>query len=411
MQTTSKRTVTSYAGGASAATSQPPISSPQPTLDRITAFLLWCFIFSVPFERVWMPSGIGTVSRLLGLILLPVAVTALLVRGWLKRLLFVHWCMIAFVGWSALSFFWTVSTELTGQRIVTDVQLLASVLLIWQFWGVTDGDQLIKAYVYGTVISCLATLVNFANGEIVSWDRYAAEGFDPNDLSLMLAISIPLSYSLFLRSRRFGALVWLLHIGLVVVTCLLTASRMGAIVMVVALLVLPLSAAKLRGWRLATLALAIGVGVTVCVAVVPLSSWERVSSTIPEVQGGTLNDRTEIWTRGLELFRGDPLVGVGAGAFPEAVNQLPGNPLRALGYVAHNTFISVLSELGVIGSLLFMLILLSLSRLIITMKTPGRAIWLTAATMWTVGVCTLTWEHQKPTWILFALIIQAWRAG
>jgi hypothetical protein len=28
--------------------------------------------------------------------------------------------------------------------------------------------------------------------------------------------------------------------------------------------------------------------------------------------------------------------------------------------------------------------------------------------VWAVGVSTLTWEHRKPTWLIFGLIVAAW---
>jgi hypothetical protein len=37
-----------------------------------------------------------------------------------------------------------------------------------------------------------------------------------------------------------------------------------------------------------------------------------------------------------------------------------------------------------------------------------RALWLTSLLVWVVGVSTLTWEHRKPTWLLFALIMAGW---
>jgi hypothetical protein len=38
------------------------------------------------------------------------------------------------------------------------------------------------------------------------------------------------------------------------------------------------------------------------------------------------------------------------------------------------------------------------------MPSLERAVWLSVMLTWTLGVMTLTWEHRKPTWVIFSLI-------
>jgi hypothetical protein len=43
------------------------------------------------------------------------------------------------------------------------------------------------------------------------------------------------------------------------------------------------------------------------------------------------------------------------------------------------------------------------------MKSLARKTWFVTLAVWAVGASTLTWEHRKPTWMIFALILQTSR--
>ena len=104
-----------------------------------------------------------------------------------------------------------------------------------------------------------------------------------------------------------------------------------------------------------------------------------------------------------------PLIGVGAGAYPEAVRPRLGTPAMAgHQYVAHNTYLSVLVESGLIGFGLFALRSWSLAAFVWMMPSTERALWSVMLLVCGVGVTTLTWEHRKPVWFMAALIMTDW---
>jgi len=82
-----------------------------------------------------------------------------------------------------------------------------------------------------------------------------------------------------------------------------------------------------------------------------------------------------------------------------------GGPVVEL--VAHNTFISVLVEQGVIGLALFLGILLVLILSACHFPVLDRAFWLSVLLTWGIGVCSLTWEDRKPSWFLFGVLVAA----
>jgi O-antigen ligase len=164
-------------------------------------------------------------------------------------------------------------------------------------------------------------------------------------------------------------------------------------------------------WTIRVLPLSTRVGIAVmiivtvaaAVALVPAASWKRLGSAAEEVSQGTLNSRTVLWKAGLDEFRNMPFGGIGAGAYPEASAKVIGRPW-AFVPVAHNSFISVLVETGIIGIAIFLFMLSLLVRSALAMPGITRSFWLTLLAVWTIGVCSLTWEYRKPTWLLFALL-------
>jgi len=91
---------------------------------------------------------------------------------------------------------------------------------------------------------------------------------------------------------------------------------------------------------------------------------------------------------------------VGAGGFPVAIER---NVVTA--WVAHNTFLSIIVELGVVGFGIFACLLLMLIYAAIRLPVLGRSLWLVMLLTWALGASGMTWENTKPTWLIFGLLV------
>jgi len=216
---------------------------------------------------------------------------------------------------------------------------------------------------------------------------------------LMLAVSIPLC--LYLVVRRKGSLArvlcWL-QLVLCLTTILLSGSRGAMLAAMVALVMFPLTVFRLPRWQqlLAGVACA---GVIVSSAfLVPPETWRRFLKLGSEISEGTMTHRTQIWAASMEVFRDHAFVGVGSGAHEVAVMPIISRPL-----VAHNTFLSVLVELGVAGELLLLGLLATAFYSALRMRGLERILWILTLAVWCIGANGGTWEYRKATWFLWSL--------
>ena len=379
-------------------------------VGRIAWVLLWVFVFCIPWEKTIVVPGIGTGARLLGLIAFAFGAIAAIRRKSLHPPNAALLLAAAFVVWASLTFIWSMDREATALRIGTFAQLLGMIWLIWDLCrGPARQIWLMQAYVFGSLVGAASTFLRYAEREQTYWRRYAAAGFDPNDFGLVMALSIPLASYLALRTK--GPMRWFYRaaIAVAIATVFLTASRMA---LIATFLTFAFSAVTLRGAdkeHKIAIATLFGLLVLGLAGLAPSASRERLATIPQSMTQGTLHNRTVIWKAGLRVFKDHYVLGVGSGAYPAAVRPSLGTPgVPGHQYVAHNTFLSVLVECGPIGFGLFALLLGTLFLFVWSMPFPERALWWVMMLVWAAGVSTLTWEHNKPTWMIFALIMTGW---
>jgi O-antigen ligase len=317
--------------------------------------------------------------------------------------------LTAFVAWSALTLFWSVDQDAVFNRVITDVQLLA---LVWFGWQVVRSEDALRAMLGGFVAGCALivalTWQAFLSGnafEDVVFEggtRYAAEGFDPNDMAVTLALGIPMAAYLAVAGRRRWHWLMLLYQPLAAIAIALSGSRGGTLAAAAAVVcTIVWLARRSRSGLTLTLGL-VGVGIVVVGWSVPWDTWSRLL-TIREELGGSLSDRDVIWRAAVTLLATHPLTGVGAGAFPRAAFSAL-TPWRnpPLPYV-HNTPLSVAVELGAIGLLLFLGVFALVVRGVARGAPNHRPLVTSLVLTWGIGCASLTWEARKGTWFIFLL--------
>ena len=382
---------------------QPVLARRRSGLDRVAWASLYAFVFSIPWEDAFPVLGGLEISRWLGLLSFGLTFIRMLRMGRLRKLSSLHSWMLVFAAWSAFSIVWSIAPKNTAERAGTYVQLIGMAWAIWELAAdYPRVRRLTQAYVLGSIVSSVMTTQSAISNRYNSLYRYTAGGFNQNDLGILLALSIPMSLYLISRDKgRIRYLYWI-QLPLCITALLLTGSRAAVLTLGVGLIGSLFLVASWPGRQRIFIAIAAVIMAAVLAYAVPGPTWERVFSIGEEVVDGDMTHRTTIWAGGMEVFRNHPFVGVGSGAFAPAVANLIDN-----WYVAHNTFISVLVELGIVGELILATWLAAM--LFCAMRLPrlDRCLWLTLILAWAVGVSSGTWEYHKATWFLFGALA-AW---
>ncbi len=379
-------------------------------LGKFAFASLWLLVFAMPWEDAITISGFGTSVRLIGMITVGFGVMAIIERGKVRRPAPGHIVMALFVLLAVLSYLWSLFPEGTLVQAFSYVQLFAMVWLIWELAPrVREQMRLMQAYVLGTFVPGIDTLCLFFSHQESVYQRFAGARLDANDLGLIMALSIPMSYYLLIENKRWTAWIYRVHLILAGTTILLTASRGATLATLVALAIVPLTQARLTGRQRIALLLTVSLLVYGALLFVPSSSWERLSTLPTEVTQGTLTGRTIIWRAGWEIFRSHPFLGIGANAFRLIVSRVLAEPIRLderdPAPPAHNTFLSVLVEQGVVGFAVYCALLGVLALSLRALPPFQQRLWIVSLAVWVVGVSSLTWEMRKPTWFFFGLLM------
>ena len=380
------------------------VKSPDSFLERAAWALLCLLVFSLPMEKGIQFAHLGTISRVLGQAAFLVGAAAVVRRRNLRKPNAALPLAAVFVLWGGLSWGWSVARPETLTRFITMAQLVGMAWLIWELCRTGAAQiRLIQAFVAGAAVSSAWTIMRAALNRQTNYRRYATTGFDPNDLGITLAIA--LTFALYLSTRVRGLAVWVVRLATVpiVAAILLTASRAALVAALMNFVFVVLAWRHTTvSQRLSSLTLLLLL-IAGTVRLAPAATRARLATLPNEATEGTLHDRTRIWKAGLRLFKQHPVLGIGLGAYPKAAY-----PVLRIHYNAHNTFLSVLVETGMIGFVLWGLLLATLIWFAGLLAASERAMWFTALAVWGVAVLTVTWEHRKPTWLIFALIMTAW---
>lgn len=374
-------------------------SSGDSPFATVALWLLCLFVFSVPLENSIVIPGFGTIGRVIGLIAFLAGVIAVVESGKFRTPILPHLMMVLFVVWVSLSYLWTISSEETVEELVSYVQLIAMVLLIWAEAPKPEQQKkLMRAYIIGAGVLAVATILQ-NQGSAVGV-RQGAFHMNPNDIGLRIVLSVPMALYLSAvdENQIWG---WFYRAQVIAAACgmFFTASRGAFVAFIAAMLMIPLT---LKAWsfkqKLATVVLVV-IGSLVAIRMVPQKAWTRLGSTESEITEGTMDARTVIWQAGLEVYFDHPFLGIGAGTFPIAVQQK-----TATAWAPHNTFLSVLVELGAVGFCIFAVMLITLTSAAMRMQSLERNLWLVMLLSWGLGCIVMNWESYKPTWFVFAML-------
>jgi O-antigen ligase len=373
---------------------------------------LWVFVFVLPWEGVIVLPGLAIVSRVTGMIAAVVALLAVVLTGRIRRWHPFHISALLFVGvagFELIAYHGTQGDKLPS-KYFTYVQLFIVLLMIWELapsWRRMLG--LLMAYVFGAYVAALDTIWLYRH-HTGSMLRFYV-GSDPNDLAMTLALALPMAWYLGMTEER-KLLRWACR-GYMVVGLLaigLTGSRGGMLTSIVALSLVPLSLNRLAPKTRAAAIVLIIVAGGLAALYVPDAIFQRLATTTTEVEDARLGGRFRLWVAGLKAYVYHPMLGYGTGSFKSVVASWLGSGAQ----VAHNSYISVLVEQGIIGLLIYLSMFLAVFRAVLHLPTLERRFSLVLMATLGIAITPLSWEDRKPVWFVLAALLglaQAYRTA
>jgi O-antigen ligase len=370
-------------------------------MNTAAFWALAAMIFVIPWENTLVFPGLGSIARLVAVVATLLGVCSIIVSGRVRRPHIFHVLGSSFLLWSVFTLVWTINIATTRERTMTYALAVVLTWLIWQL-AATEARQflLLQAYVLGGYVPAVDTLRLYVSGN--SWQkmRFAATGFNPNEIAMILVLGIPMAWYLALSVRRRSiALLNACYIPLALLAVLLTASRGGFLSALAALTLIPWSLQRLSvRARLGMGVLLLG-SMLLIAAVVPQESWDRIGETAGNIEEGNFTKRELIWDAALELSLQHPIIGIGAGTFVHAAEPLLGRDVTP-----HQTFLSVLVGQGLVGLGLFLAVLVAAVWRVFSLRGLQRKFTIVLALTLFIGLLPRTWDYRKPMWFALAVI-------
>jgi O-antigen ligase len=331
--------------------------------------------------------------------------------------------LVLLAAWAASSAIW--ATSVSAVTHATGRYTFNFLLFPLAFAALEKREHVVwlfVACVVGALLSAGYGLVIAPNQDARTAGRLSGAGLHPNELGALLVVAIVLATALaavrewdkLVRATAFCAAV------LCAVAVYLTESR-GALLLGLgsALLIAPFFAGRGRRAAAATLAV-LAVLLSVGWFTFAASAQARHRIMHPAARGG--EGRADLWKMGRRMVAAHPLIGVGAGNFSvTSVDYLlrPGATVddqyivdRPL--VPHNIYLNVLSELGIVGLVLFLVILASTLRCALeaahvfarrgdpTLELLARALFIALVAL-LVADSVSSQLYNKELWFLLAL--------
>lgn len=375
-------------------------------IRKLALICLLMLIFAVPTDGLWSIAGLALV-KVAGLLLFGMVALLLISGDGLRGSPWFFIAVTAYICWMLFSYLWTwmpinYETSLainSQQSIKGHLYLFMLVLLAFQVIRTEqDFNLALAAYLLGAM-GLIYFLVRGYDPTSTTI-RHEIKGFDANETSLQLALGLPMAWYLLLITKS-----WLLrslsliYIPLALYGIFITGSRTGFIAALLGFLgVLPWLWRARFVWKLLVLSFFI-IAVIGITNLVPEKTLDRLFSSGTELSQGTLSSRSITWSRAWLEINEAPIFGNGLSSFRRVINKYN------IDYTAHNSYISIMVEQGIIGLLFYLAVILAV--LLQGWRVPAeqRLLIISLLLIAVAGQFTLTLNEKMFIWFAYLFVV------
>lgn len=373
-------------------------------MNLLKSLALWCMVilvFSLPTDGVVTIAGMSIV-KITGLLSFGFVAVLVLAGSPLQGNAPFYLMILFYIAWVVLSYLWTampVDYETTQavssqQALKANIYALMMVVLMFQLiHSEHDLTWLAAAFVAGAGVLALLLLRNYDPD--VTRNQIAL--FDSNEVAVKLAMAIPLA-AYVLEQWKVGLIRWgcLVYVPIAALAIMTTGSRTGAVIMVIAMLAFLPMFLRSSGWfKLVSIIVVLSIGVFVINAL-PKATIDRMLSVGSEISEGTLNERSVIWGHAYKEWKESPVAGQGIGSFRRIVNRYNTS------YTAHNSYIAIAVEQGVVGVALYIGVILVALFFALQMGWIWGSMLVALLFVVILGQMSLTLQDRMHIWFAYA---------
>jgi hypothetical protein len=375
-------------------------------MNNVAYWLSLIFIFIIPWETAIAFGDMGTLARFIGGATAVAWLMSKIIRdGKIRKPHLFHFTVIAYITWNLSSAYWSFNVDMTLQHIKTYMQLMIMSYIFWDLYRLPKAlIAVMVAYILGAYVTIGSTIANYIAGHeyaLHAFGRYVGARLNAGEQALILSLGLPFAWHIATSTihkikNKLLKVICYCYIPLSLFAELLTASRTALLLVMPVMFYMCVTARRIKPLLRYIIFVFLLTSTLALLSYLPIPTVNRLSTIYDSIADADLGGRVILWRNSLVVFTKHPILGVGSGSL---------RATKEVDSTAHNTFFSVMAELGLIGFILFLGILIVI--IIQAFKQPKNlsALWFTILATWFIGVFTLTWEHTKTTWLLFTLII------
>lgn len=367
---------------------------------QISLYSVLFFIFLIP----WGDGVFSGLVRIFGILSFAMASLLVVTTGTHRNYTFFHLFILILWAWVIFSVAWTPDLK---NGLFAAPRLFQIMLLPFLFTLIINSKRSLilsyQSYIIGNIVGSSIIISNYLNGIMSpNYNRYTIANIETDSMSIILALAIPMAaYVISKSNNKLISIIFTLSIPYLIFAIFLTGTRTGFIVSIIGILYWLFTQRKASIFIKISLVIAIMLSIIVVAQFAPKESLDRVFSAGKSIKSGDLNYRTVIWSAAISEWKQAPLVGTGLGGLGYALGK------RHVNYdAAHNTHIHILTENGLIGFFLYLLVEISILLVILKAKPfPEKVFLITLFICVIMSQLTLHTHMHKETWFAFTMLV------
>ena len=376
----------------------PSTRPPMSFVHRLTWYCLLLMVFLIP----WGEGLYDGLARVVAMPTLGLTMVMVVMEGSHRNFSAFNLFALLLAVWYLVGIWWTPDLEWGMEILKTYIMLI---MMSFMFTYLINSEYKFRwtyqAYVLGTVTATGIIFNNFLNGVTGPYyNRYTVEHIETDNMAIILALGIPMAVWLYTQyENKLAKLLNVAFIPIIFYGIFLTGTRTGLVTGMIGIMYLAFTQRKASfNLKLIYFGGVISLAVAV-VSLAPKASVERIFSLGKSLQSGDLNYREVIWQHSISAWGDNPVLGNGTGSLGNVLNSY-----HVEFKWAHNSYVQILTENGLIGLCLYLLMLGSLLYYALKCGVETKffllTLWITIA----VSQLTLHSQNLKEIWFVWSVI-------